>query len=63
MMLSEQDRHAVKKTSSELGKLWLVAIAIIVLWLAWDTDGFTKKPTWWALGVTQVQPVLSKSNL
>ncbi len=61
MMLSEQDRHAVQKTGSELGKLWLIAIAIIVLWIAWDTDGFTKKPSWWSMGLSQTQPALTQA--
>lgn len=62
MMLSEGDKHAAKKVGTDTAKYIVVCVVFAVLWVAYDTQGFTKKPSWWSLGLMQTQPALTSIN-
>lgn len=60
MMIAEHDKKAAATAGWRSLRFLAVAVALGVLWLAYATEGFTKKPSWFELGIEHATPAITK---
>jgi hypothetical protein len=53
------EAKAAVKAAKPLRDLAVAGALLVIGYIAVDTHGFTKPPSWWQVGITSAQPVLS----